>query len=152
MAFAGTLHGASFSAANTSKAANFTVHNFAGGLTAVPSGSLTSGRTGLQAGLTRIQRCSLSVSKSRSNLTVYAIKNGETLDRPLRVAVVGGGPGGASTADTLASSGIETYLFERKLDNCKVGLLALDWDLLERLRLHKSVLALWQIVTHKAAV
>jgi len=39
--------------------------------------------------------------------------------RKLRVAVVGGGPGGACAADTLAKSGIETYLIERKLDNCK---------------------------------
>uniref|UniRef100_A0A7S0B5R1 Geranylgeranyl diphosphate reductase, chloroplastic n=1 Tax=Pyrodinium bahamense TaxID=73915 RepID=A0A7S0B5R1_9DINO len=39
--------------------------------------------------------------------------------RKLRVAVVGGGPGGASCADALASAGIETYLIERKLDNCK---------------------------------
>merc|ERR1712129_692732 len=39
--------------------------------------------------------------------------------RKLRVAVVGGGPGGASCADTLARAGIETYLIERKLDNCK---------------------------------
>jgi geranylgeranyl reductase len=37
----------------------------------------------------------------------------------LRVAVVGGGPGGASCADALARAGIETYLIERKLDNCK---------------------------------
>lgn len=36
------------------------------------------------------------------------------------MAVVGGGPAGASCADTLAKNGIETYLFERKLDNCKV--------------------------------
>jgi len=37
----------------------------------------------------------------------------------LRVAVVGGGPAGAAAAETLAKAGIETYLFERKLDNCK---------------------------------
>ena len=55
-----------------------------------------------------------------STLTVYAIKDGATLDRPLRVAVVGGGPGGASCAHTLAENGIETFLFERKMDNCKV--------------------------------
>ena len=54
-------------------------------------------------------------------LVVYAIKDGESLQgRKLRVAVVGGGPGGACTADTLAKGGIETYLIERKLDNCKV--------------------------------
>ncbi|MBD1844477.1 geranylgeranyl reductase [Cyanobacteria bacterium FACHB-63] len=37
----------------------------------------------------------------------------------LRVAVVGGGPAGSSAAETLAKAGIETYLFERKLDNVK---------------------------------
>ena len=57
-----------------------------------------------------------------STVTVYAVKDGATLDRPLRVAVVGGGPGGASCANTLAESGIETFLFERKMDNCKVSL------------------------------
>ncbi|MFN6069496.1 MAG: geranylgeranyl reductase, partial [Pseudanabaena sp.] len=35
----------------------------------------------------------------------------------LRVAVVGGGPAGSCAAETLAKAGIETYLFERKLDN-----------------------------------
>lgn len=41
--------------------------------------------------------------------------------RPLtiRVAVVGSGPAGSSAAETLAKAGIETYLFERKLDNAK---------------------------------
>lgn len=37
----------------------------------------------------------------------------------LRVAVVGGGPAGSSTAEVLAKAGIETYLIERKLDNVK---------------------------------
>lgn len=50
---------------------------------------------------------------------MYAIKDGETLGRPLRVCVVGGGPGGACCAETLALGGVETYLIERKLDNCK---------------------------------
>ncbi|XP_058192622.1 geranylgeranyl diphosphate reductase, chloroplastic-like [Rhododendron vialii] len=39
--------------------------------------------------------------------------------RNLRVAVVGGGPAGASAAETLARGGIETVLIERKMDNCK---------------------------------
>ena len=39
--------------------------------------------------------------------------------RKLRVAVVGGGPAGASAADQLAMDGVETYLIERKMDNCK---------------------------------
>lgn len=39
--------------------------------------------------------------------------------RKLRVAVIGGGPSGACAAETLAKGGVETYLIERKLDNCK---------------------------------
>ena len=53
-------------------------------------------------------------------LVVHAVRDGATLDRPLRVAVVGGGPSGACTAETLAKGGCETYLIERKLDNAKV--------------------------------
>lgn len=37
----------------------------------------------------------------------------------LRVAVVGGGPAGSCAAEKLAEAGIETYLFERKMDNAK---------------------------------
>lgn len=37
----------------------------------------------------------------------------------LRVAVVGSGPAGSSAAEVLAKAGIETYLFERKLDYAK---------------------------------
>ncbi|NJL82016.1 MAG: geranylgeranyl reductase [Chloroflexaceae bacterium] len=37
----------------------------------------------------------------------------------IRVAVVGSGPAGSSAAETLVRAGIETYLFERKLDNAK---------------------------------
>ena len=37
----------------------------------------------------------------------------------LRVAVVGGGPAGSCAAEILAKAGIETYIFERKLDNAK---------------------------------
>ncbi len=37
----------------------------------------------------------------------------------LRVAVIGAGPAGSSAAETLVKAGIETYLFERKLDNAK---------------------------------
>jgi flavin-dependent dehydrogenase len=33
--------------------------------------------------------------------------------------VVGGGPSGACAAETLAKAGIETFLIERKMDNCK---------------------------------
>lgn len=37
----------------------------------------------------------------------------------LRVAVVGGGPSGSCAAEILAKAGIETWVFERKLDNAK---------------------------------
>ena len=73
-------------------------------------------------GQTLSQTSRLAARSQRSRgVVVLAVKDGAKLDRPLRVAVVGGGPGGASAADTLASNGIETYLFERKLDNCKVS-------------------------------
>jgi len=69
-----------------------------------------------------VQRVALSgARRSPRALTqvVYAIKDGAPLDRPLRVAVIGGGPSGACAAETLAKAGIETFLIERKLDNCK---------------------------------
>lgn len=60
--------------------------------------------------------------RGNGELKVFAaIKDGTTLDRPLRVAVVGGGPSGACAAESLAKGGVETYLIERKMDNCKVG-------------------------------
>merc|ERR1719428_890234 len=40
--------------------------------------------------------------------------------RKIRVAVVGGGPAGASAAEIFAEEpNIETVFFERKMDNCK---------------------------------
>jgi len=59
-----------------------------------------------------------SVSRVRS-VCVRAVGSKFDGDRRLRVAVVGGGPSGACTAETLAKGGIETYMIERKLDNCK---------------------------------
>lgn len=48
------------------------------------------------------------------------VRDGQKLDRKLRIAVVGGGPAGACTAETLAEGGVETVFIERKMDNCKV--------------------------------
>jgi len=59
----------------------------------------------------------LAVSTGAKRVTVVA--GTVPLNRKLRVAVVGGGPSGACAADTLASAGIETFLIERKMDNCK---------------------------------
>lgn len=59
--------------------------------------------------------------QSRGNaVQVFAVRDGQVLDRPLRVAVIGGGPSGACAAEALAKGGCETYLIERKMDNCKV--------------------------------
>lgn len=62
------------------------------------------------------------VKKAERSLSqkVFAVADGTVLDRPLRVAVIGGGPSGACAAETLAKGGVETFLLERKMDNCKV--------------------------------
>lgn len=60
-------------------------------------------------------------ARAARNVQAAAIRDGAPLDRPLRVAVVGGGPSGACAAEILAAGGIETFMIERKLDNCKVG-------------------------------
>ncbi|KAJ7978434.1 Geranylgeranyl reductase [Quillaja saponaria] len=54
--------------------------------------------------------------KFRVNAGKYSPK---VSGRNLRVAVIGGGPAGGAAAETLAQGGIETFLIERKLDNCK---------------------------------
>lgn len=57
---------------------------------------------------------------SQRRLSVVAGKfSPKVTGRNLRVAVVGGGPAGGSAAETLAKGGVETFLIERKLDNCK---------------------------------
>jgi thioredoxin reductase len=68
-------------------------------------------------GVPAVQR---KVQSRGACLRVFAIKDGAKLDRKLRVAVVGGGPSGACTAETLAAGGVETVMIERKMDNCKV--------------------------------
>jgi hypothetical protein len=41
-------------------------------------------------------------------------------EKKFRVAVIGGGPAGASAAEVFADEpNVETILFERKMDNCK---------------------------------
>jgi thioredoxin reductase len=57
---------------------------------------------------------------SQRAVHVLATRDGEKLGRKLRVAVVGGGPSGACAADDLAKGGVEVFMFERKMDNCKV--------------------------------
>lgn len=61
-----------------------------------------------------------AAGRAAAGLKVVAVADGATLDRPLRVAVIGGGPAGASAAESLAKGGVEAFLIERKMDNCKV--------------------------------
>ena len=85
------------------------------------SAQVSSQQAAISGSPLKIQKRGKTSQTGASGLVVYAVKDGATLDRPLRVAVVGGGPAGACTAETLAKGGIETYLFERKMDNCKVS-------------------------------
>lgn len=75
-----------------------------------------------QAGVARPVAPASAAASRRAALLVAAaaVKDGAKLDRKLRVAVIGGGPSGACAAETLAEGGVETFLIERKMDNCKV--------------------------------
>jgi len=115
----GALRGDSLAAAESPQGAR----NFAQGLslaaavaTAVASATIASRRGRSRAPLSGSHAKPLHSRRSR-----VVLMAGDKLPegRTLRVAVVGGGPGGACAADELAKAGIETYLIERKLDNCK---------------------------------
>ncbi|MCL7028251.1 hypothetical protein MKW94_009286 [Papaver nudicaule] len=59
-------------------------------------------------------------NSARRNFSIKAGKSSpKVTGRNLRVAVIGGGPAGGAAAETLAKGGIETFLIERKMDNCK---------------------------------
>ena len=75
-------------------------------------------------------------SSSRASVAARAVvRDGASLDgRKLRVAVIGGGPSGACAAETLAKGGVEAFLIERKMDNCKVRSLSLRSDWREKAR------------------
>ncbi|XP_060205071.1 geranylgeranyl diphosphate reductase, chloroplastic [Lycium barbarum] len=63
---------------------------------------------------------SLPLTQTHRKLRINASKSSPRVTgRNLRVAVVGGGPAGGAAAETLAKGGIETFLIERKMDNCK---------------------------------
>ncbi|KAG6545365.1 hypothetical protein Mapa_013214 [Marchantia paleacea] len=84
-----------------------------------------------------------AVVEEEFTLTIYAGRSSKALEgRKLRVAVVGGGPAGGCAAETLAQGGIETFMFERKLDNakpcggaiplCMIGEFNLPLDIIDR--------------------
>ncbi|XP_072952650.1 geranylgeranyl diphosphate reductase, chloroplastic [Typha angustifolia] len=101
-------------------------------------------------GLRRVQLQNHLVTRNERNapktprsLQIRASKSSPRLSgRPLRVAVIGGGPAGGAAAETLAKGGVETILIERKLDNskpcggaiplCMVDEFALPLDLIDR--------------------
>ncbi|KAJ9532011.1 hypothetical protein QJQ45_003703 [Haematococcus lacustris] len=85
----------------------------------------TSAFAGQQVSAAPVASSRRAGSRSLVQAVQAAVRDGQVLDRPLRVAVVGGGPSGACAAETLAKGGVETYLIERKLDNCKVA----RWDI-----------------------
>ena len=77
-------------------------------------------RTGALQGRPVVQAAQAARAGRAAGLRVLAVKDGAALDRPLRVAVIGGGPSGACAAESLAKGGVEAFLIERKMDNCKV--------------------------------
>jgi len=70
--------------------------------------------------------CSQSSSYMGNSLVIAArpsvvrrAARSSSLEMKIRVAVVGGGPAGSCAAETLAQAGVETVIFERKMDNAK---------------------------------
>jgi geranylgeranyl reductase len=60
--------------------------------------------------------------------------------RMVRVAVVGGGPSGSCAAEVLAKAGLETWIFERKLDNAKPCGGAIPLCMVEEFDLPESII------------
>ena len=58
----------------------------------------------------------------------------------LRVAVVGGGPSGSCAAEVLVKAGIQTWIFERKLDNAKPCGGAIPLCMVEEFDLPESII------------
>ena len=58
----------------------------------------------------------------------------------VRVAVVGGGPSGSCAAEVLAKAGLETWIFERKLDNAKPCGGAIPLCMVEEFNLPESII------------
>merc|ERR1719199_128061 len=89
----------------------------AGRRVAMPAARVLSASTSM-AGQRLVAKAAKASVGTRAH-TVEVKAAGAKLGRKLKVAVVGGGPAGACAAETLAKGGVETYLIERKMDNCK---------------------------------
>jgi ribulose 1,5-bisphosphate synthetase/thiazole synthase len=74
----------------------------------------------LVAALAATSASAFSASSFMGKTHVANVKSTSALDMKYKVAVVGGGPAGACAAEIFAQEkGIDTVLFERKLDNAK---------------------------------
>lgn len=72
------------------------------------------------SGLTAVAAFTPSAFMGKTAVSRSAVKSSSTLDMKYTVAVVGGGPSGACAAEIFAQEkGINTFMFERKLDNAK---------------------------------
>jgi geranylgeranyl reductase len=61
-----------------------------------------------------------SAFMGKSQISKNVVKSTSSLDMKYTVAVIGGGPAGACAAEIFAQEkNINTFLFERKLDNAK---------------------------------
>merc|ERR1719199_173628 len=89
----------------------------AGRRVAMPAARVLSASTSM-AGQRLVAKAAKASVGTRAH-TVEVKAAGAKLGRKLKVAVVGGGPSGACAAETLAKGGVETYLIESKMDNCK---------------------------------
>lgn len=56
----------------------------------------------------------------KTSVSTSAVANGSSMDMRYKIAVIGGGPSGACAAEIFAQEkGIDTVMFERKMDNAK---------------------------------
>jgi geranylgeranyl reductase len=61
-----------------------------------------------------------SAFMGKTSIVQNAVKSTSQLDMKYKIAVVGGGPSGACAAEIFAQQkNMDTFLFERKLDNAK---------------------------------
>ena len=72
------------------------------------------------SGLSAVAAFSPSAFMGKTEVSRNVVKSSSALDMKYKVAVIGGGPAGACAAEIFAQEkGIDTVLFERKLDNAK---------------------------------
>ena len=72
------------------------------------------------AGFTTVSAFTHSSFMGKTSIAKNAVKSSSSLEMKYKVAVVGGGPSGACAAEIFAQEkGIDTVMFERKLDNAK---------------------------------